>query len=650
MGRILWPHLLVVLTVWPAASARADSASSHLRMPVAEAAPDAAPALSCPQPILAPGQEAQVVRLFAPPANLPAVRADAIVIAGGRIAGTWLVQGKSLERRVYLLTPRTDKTGEPGLLTKKFRIQLALPCWTYGPVAAVDEPTLRGLQLAAAATATCQAQPELDQALQLAVLASEDAVQLSCPATAARAADVAKLLGDFAATSQVGDREAGQKLLHALENLDASHLDLATRFDLGLALVRHGRRELGDKTLRPALSEWRGQTSGGATDLAQRQTAVHTAERAAAAAAWLESPQKAEQVLRDCWQRYPESSEGSGSCLAMPLSDALLASGHGTLAAAILDEQLKRTAKPPTTWFSAGISLASRQDDSRVELAIANAAVQAWPDDLALHDALATACFRAGEHLKAVRELEGIFKKNPDYQGVLGRLSGIVDDWGRVDPPREGQTSGWQQLRDEMRARAAKDSSDTVAQFLFGVSLFDEGKFEQALVQMKLVEPRVKNEGRVYTYQALVQLWLGHPDEAQKLADKAVLANPRDPDVYYCQSQALRQHDKLAAAAMLQRYLDVEGQSGALHFSNKAKRVQAEMALLKKGELPPLWVKSGHDDDGEPDRPAGLPGQASVTAGRGNRSLNPPWQTWLWVGALAALVIGGGTWLTRNSK
>ncbi len=667
MGRILWPHLVAVLTFLPAGLAQADLAAPRFRLPVHKSAepakkptppvvapaprplaPDAASVLGCALPIVPPGQEAQVVRLFAPPAGLVGVSADAIAIAGGRIAGTWLVArpGAQPERRVYLLSPRAAQADDKALLTKKFRIQLAAPCWGHGPIEAPDEPALRAFALAASATATCAAQPDLDRALQQAVLAAEDAVALACPATAAQAGDVSALLRELDAKGQVGDRDAAQKLLEQIEKIDTGRLDLTIRFDLGLALALHGRRALALQILLPALTDWQRQTPP-----SDRALAVREAERAAAATVWAETPPRGRQILVDCWSRFPEAPDGSGSCQAMALADALLAANRGDLAAGVLDEQLKRTPRPPAAWFAARIGLASRQDDSRAELTVATAAVQAWPEDLSLRDALATACFRAGEHLRAVRELEGIFKKNPDYQGVLGRLSGVVNDWGRVDPPREGQTSGWQLLRDEMRDRAAKDSGDTVAQFLYGVSLFYDAKFEQALVQMKLVEPRVKNEGRIFIYQAMAQLWLGHPEEAQKLADKAVLANPRDPDVYYCQSQVLRQHDKLAAAAMLQRYLDLEGQPGALHFAKKTKRVESEMALLKKGEMPPLWDKPGHyDDEDEPDRPAGLPTAATTATSRGNGSLNPPWQTWLWVGALALLVIGGGTWMTRKQK
>lgn len=633
----------------------------------APAAPAPAPAptpspLGCAEPILPPGQEEAVRRLFVPAVLPPGVVPGNIAILGDRIAGTWTWSpGRgAVQSRAYVLTPANAAVDPKALRAGRLVVQLGTPCWAHGAISRPTDKALSSLGIAAAASATCAETADaaaIDAALVRAVQEAEGALRWQCPTVGASAGNpqssgLSALLRDIDDKSLVGDQDAVQGALTRAEQLAAqADLDLTGRFDLGLALALHGRKAAAEPVLRRAVADWAARLQDPAA--VGRAERIQNSERAAAAHVLLGEIDQGRKVLADCWTALPEDPSGTGSCTALALADALVVAGHPRDAEAALDQQLKRVVKPLIPWFSARIGLASRQEDSRSELATVEAAVKTWPDDLSLRDALATACFRAGEHLRAVRELEQIFKKDPNFPGVLGRLSGVINDWGRVDPARPGQTSGWQTLRDEMKARAARDPADTVAQFVYGVSLFYDAQFEPALVQMKLVEPRAPNEGRVFIYQAMAHLWLGHPQEAQKLADKAVQANPRDPDVYYCQSQVLRQHDKAAAAKALERYLVLEMQPGALHFAKKTKRVESELALLRKGEMPPLWDKPGHyDDEDEPDRPgAGLPLAATASsAAGGGRSLNPPLSVWLMVGIAAVVFIGGGTWLTRRKK
>lgn len=615
----------------------------------------AGPALaaSCPNPALPPGQEKAIAAMVQPgPAGQKiGLRAGDVAILRDRIAATWL--GSGGEPYVYVVSLSPAKGPRAGAMYA----QAAFPCWAHGPLPPELLAQWHGAaDLAAAATAACPpAMAEVDAAFQEAMTAAGDSVRWRCgedlPAEGRMPVPtLGQRLREVDDRVRAGDRAGAEKLLGQMAaTVVPESLDSVALFDYGLALARYGKAKTAAAVLRRALQDWQP-----AWNLALDPTASQPdpllflqAERAAAAHVVLNEPDQGLALLKACWDRFTDRGAGT-SCTALALADVLEQAKRPELAEKWLDEQLLRRSPPAIEWFKARIGLASRRDDARAELKTAEAAAAAYPEVLELQDSLATACFRAGLHLRAVRLLEGVYRKKPNFPGVLGRLSGVVNDWGRVDPKREGQASGWQTLRDEMRDRAAKDPEDTVAQFLYGVSLFYDAKFEDALRQMQKVEPKAPNEGRVFIYQAMAHLWLGHLELAKPLADKAVVANPLDPDVYYCQSQVLRQTDMPGAVRALERYLALETAPGSLHFAKKTKRVEQELALLRQGKMPPLWDKPGHyDDEDEPD----LPKPATATVGMHPRG-EPIDRTkmWLIIGLGAAIFIGGGTWLTRKKK
>ncbi|MSQ81762.1 MAG: hypothetical protein EXR77_02455 [Myxococcales bacterium] len=612
-------------------------------------------AAACPNPSLPPGQEKAIVALShgGPALAQLGLQAGDIAVLRHHFAVRW--SGDGPRRFVYVIS-RADGS-HTGPRAVVLQAQVVWPCWGHGAVAPeLIRDLAEFVDVASAATATCPADlPQVDAVWFAALQAAETTVQWRCGTDLPTTGRMPRpTLGDqlrqVDELIRIGDAAAAETLLqHIIAGTRTASLDLGARLDFGLALQRLKRADLAQPVLTAALAQWQP-----AWDLALAATAtapsadllMHT-ERAAAALVAVGKIDAAEATLHSCWSRFSDPT-ASKSCQALALADALETAGHPDTAQKWLDAQLARLPQPPVHWFAARIGLASRRDDPRSELATADAAVRAWPHDLALQDALATACFRGGQHLRAVRLLEGVFAKDPQFLGVLGRLSGVVNDWGRVDPPRQGRTSGWERLREEMQQRALQNPADVVAHFLYGVSLFYDAKFELALQQMRKVEPFAANEGRVFIYQAMAHLWLGHPEQAKELADKAVIANPRDPDVYYCQSQVLRATDKPAAALALQRYLNLEMAPGSLHFAKKTKRVEQELALLRQGKMPPLWDKPGHfDDEDEPD----LATAATTTTGAGGGA-GPPDRTGMWLlVAIGALVfIGGGTWLTRKQR
>lgn len=603
--------------------------------------PDHALAAACAAPSLPSGQEAAIQAAFEPGPAAPAgLRAGDIAVQRDRLIVAWQGHG---DPWVWLVRHEAAATG--GVRAGNLVAHLASPCQRHG---AVDAASFGGAALAAAATtATCpDGAVEVETAFAARLAVAAGAIRWSCAEGDGDAGSpkVGRLLRDLDERLRVADRPSADAALAALADPTlAAGVDLASRIDLGVALWRHGQRDIAHGHLRPALAAWQAvHTPQPPAATADRWVWVRQAERAAAAMVALGEEARGAAVLNACWQALP-STRGEPACSALAFAAALEHSGHGDDAAEWLDLQIARAEPPEADWLRARIGLASRQDDARAELKTAERAVRAWPRDLDLQDSLATACFRAGQHLRAVRLLEGVFQARPDHPGVLGRLSGVVNDWGRVDPPAPGRNSGWQALRDEVRHRAGRDPNDTVAQFLHGVSLFYDAQFDLALDQMRKVEPRAPREGRVFIYQAMAHLWLGRPVEARAAADRAVTANPHDPDVYYCQSQVWRSTDLPRAIAALERYLALETAPGALHFAKKTERVKAELALMRAGKQPPLWDKPGHYDDG--DEPKGAAAsRRDVGAAMGTATI------WLVVGVGALAFIGGGTWWVRRRR
>ena len=309
-------------------------------------------------------------------------------------------------------------------------------------------------------------------------------------------------------------------------------------------------------------------------------------------------------IRQTCWSRAP-----APGCEAGAVAEALQRAGERERAAKLLDDELKRHEKPTPALFLQRIGLASRQNDAAAEVATAEAAVKAWPEDTVLKDALATAYFRAERFADSIHLLEEVYRAKPDTKGVLARISGVFNAMAGATNRKDGPHEAFAKLRDEMAARAKKDDNDIVARFLAAVGHYYDGDLEQAITAMGAVAPRAPSEARVYIYMGMAHFWLGREAteagdkaeatrrqaEAERLIDKAREANPYDPDVYYCLSQVHRHTDLDAGIRYLERYLQLSAAPGALQYPKKTRRVGEELEMMRSGTLPPDWDKPGRE-------------------------------------------------------
>ncbi|MBM5813022.1 MAG: hypothetical protein FJ191_13840 [Gammaproteobacteria bacterium] len=411
--------------------------------------PDHALAAACAAPSLPSGQEAAIQAAFEPGPAAPAgLRAGDIAVQRDRLIVAWQGHG---DPWVWLVRHEAAATG--GVRAGNLVAHLASPCQRHG---AVDAASFGGAALAAAATtATCpDGAVEVETAFAARLAVAAGAIRWSCAEGDGDAGSpkVGRLLRDLDERLRVADRPSADAALAALADPTlAAGVDLASRIDLGVALWRHGQRDIAHGHLRPALAAWQAvHTPQPPAATADRWVWVRQAERAAAAMVALGEEARGAAVLNACWQALP-STRGEPACSALAFAAALEHSGHGDDAAEWLDLQIARAEPPEADWLRARIGLASRQDDARAELKTAERAVRAWPRDLDLQDSLATACFRAGRRSPS----RPPFRPERRPVRFLGRLGDCQNRLGSVSSgsiQRIAQTALW--LRS---SRAAPD-------------------------------------------------------------------------------------------------------------------------------------------------------------------------------------------------
>jgi tetratricopeptide (TPR) repeat protein len=249
-------------------------------------------------------------------------------------------------------------------------------------------------------------------------------------------------------------------------------------------------------------------------------------------------------------------------------------------------------------------------------LAVAKRMHDAWPDDPEAADVLSTGLARAGRLREAIETLHDLSKKHPERDIVLGRIAGLLNfltDEAATDPKKKADLDA---IAVRMKA-AAQDPQDLVARFVVATREYYAGKLPEALPQLEALAKTGSRDPRIPLYLAMTHFWLGHQQEAQALIQHAVDIGPSDPDVFYCRSQIVRKVNLPLAIADLQRYEAMTTRPWSVGPKRKAERVEAELAFMKRGELPPDWDKPGPERAPfDPAHQQGTPVTQEVREGR----------------------------------
>lgn len=351
---------------------------------------------------------------------------------------------------------------------------------------------------------------------------------------------------------------------------------------------------------------------------------------------------------------HAQTCATKADCDPLPAVRALAAVRAFALAAQVLDRG--PLAKPETAshdLLKLRFGMASALGDAEGEIATAKKIQAAKPDAPEAVDLLAAGYARAGQWRQAIELLHDLSKGHPERDIVLGRIAGMINfltDAAGANPERKADLDA---IEARMRASAA-DPTDIVARFIVATRAYYAGRLPEALPQLEALNQSSNRDPRLPLYLAMAHFWLGHQAEAQRIIQRAVEIGPSDPDVFYCRSQIVRRVNLPLAIADLERYQTMTHQPWAIGPAQKAARVQAELAFLRRGVIPPDWDKPGPErvvfmpesqtgtvvpDDVRLGRnwlpgavtPSGDPtpdsaGQATAEAATGAQALNPQQQ------------------------
>lgn len=308
--------------------------------------------------------------------------------------------------------------------------------------------------------------------------------------------------------------------------------------------------------------------------------------------------------------------QANAACDVIPTVRALAATEHFREASRLLDAGPLKARTPPRDLLKLRFGLASALNDADAVLAVAKRMHDAWPDDPEAADVLSTGLARAGRLREAIETLHDLSRKHPERDIVLGRIAGLLNfltDEAATDPKKKQDLDAIETLMRE----AAKDPTDLVARFVVATREYYAGKLAEALPQLEALEKSGSRDPRIPLYLAMAHFWLGHQKEAQDLIQHAVDIGPSDPDVFYCRSQIVRKVNLPLAIADLQRYEAMTTRPWSVGPKRKAERVEAELAFLKRGELPPDWDRPGPERAPfDPAHQQGTPVPAEVREGR----------------------------------
>ncbi len=311
-----------------------------------------------------------------------------------------------------------------------------------------------------------------------------------------------------------------------------------------------------------------------------------------------------------------ENCANPPGCDVLPSVRALAAARAFGQAARLLDQGPLKAAKPRDDLLKLRFGLASASNDADAEQKVAQRMIELHPDSPEGYDVLAAGLARSGQFRKAIEVLHDLSKKHPERDIVLGRIAGLInfltDEAGR-DPVKKADL---QAIEARMRA-AATESNDVVARFIVATRAYYAGRLEEALPQLEALVTSGNRDPRIPLYTAMAHFWLGHQEQAQKLIQHAVDIGPSDPDVFYCRSQIVRSVNLPLAIADLVRYEAMTTQPWSVGPKQKAARVEAELAFMRRGELPPDWDRPGPERAPfQPDQQKGRPVSAEVREGK----------------------------------
>ncbi len=290
----------------------------------------------------------------------------------------------------------------------------------------------------------------------------------------------------------------------------------------------------------------------------------------------------AQRVLKEA----KENGSSQDACGLTALSDTLHLLGRAADAARWLDPILA-VAPACRAAHHLKCELISLEKRWGELLACAQAGSQALPDDLDFGVRQATALRGLGRYEEAIVLLEAAVRRRPHAGGPMSSLANLYT-MTRTDEKK------WA----AMEAACEAKPEDIVTCFLAGVLAHYLAKHEACVARMNALLDALPSQPRVPMYAAISSFYLDRVEDADRLIARAArISGAMDPDVYYCRSLIVRDRDIPSAIEDLERFLRVASQGW--HSEGKIERVTEELAMLRRGVIPPP-AEAHHRKEDEP--------------------------------------------------
>jgi hypothetical protein len=249
--------------------------------------------------------------------------------------------------------------------------------------------------------------------------------------------------------------------------------------------------------------------------------------------------------------------------------------------------------------------LLGRAKDWAGLLVRSDAGIVAFPKHGDFHIQRATALRGLGRNDEARDVLEAEVRKNPQDTGPMSSLAALYT-------MTRTSESGYAKLETACR----QDPDDIVSCFLAGVIAHYLAKHDACVAHMNALLERLPTQPRVPMYAAISSYWMDKvPDADRLIAMAASISGATDPDVFYCRALIRMKRDREGAVADLERFLTVAHRGW--HSQGKIGRVNHELAMLKRGEIPPPAEAHHRRQSGDSDaakEPQSAPTQAALGA------------------------------------
>jgi tetratricopeptide (TPR) repeat protein len=182
---------------------------------------------------------------------------------------------------------------------------------------------------------------------------------------------------------------------------------------------------------------------------------------------------------------------------------------------------------------------------------------------------------RDQRHAEATELCIELARENDRFGGILGLLVANL----APTKPDAARVAAYGAAAD-----AAPD--DPLAQYIAGVAAHYSAHYRAQTVEEKKALyaialrylqralPAYDFEPRVYIYLAVSHFRLGHQEEAERMIDRALTLDRKDPDAWYCRAEIHQHKEPAIALADLERYIEMTSDPGSITFGDKPQRVQ----------------------------------------------------------------------------